>query len=118
INARPWLFLPSLRQPRPSRSNPCRYPIDAAGTAPMERGTPQRARQRDSAPTHTAEPNPEAQLTRVSELLKLLDSRHAASPAYLEAPLALSSENQLVQVRLGIASALFMSLRCKDPDTA
>jgi diguanylate cyclase (GGDEF)-like protein/putative nucleotidyltransferase with HDIG domain/PAS domain S-box-containing protein len=76
-----------------------------------------------------AKPNPSApapadparradqRLGAVSSLLGALDSPSPLAPAQL-GPRELSLENQLVQVRLGIASSLFAALRAKHAPTA
>ncbi len=57
---------------------------------------------------------------RVVELGALLEELDRAAPAPAVAPCVLGPQvdNQLVQVRLGIASSLFAALRCRYPDAA
>ena len=68
-----------------------------------------------SLPPPAHEELAESQLTEISSLLRTLEdlaaSQRSGSPAT-------DSENRLVQVRLGIASSLFVALRCKHAATA
>jgi len=65
-------------------------------------------------------PSPAQELDQVAQWLDTLESGGAApaSPACLLDTAELALENQLVQVRLGIASGLFAALRAKHPPTA
>jgi diguanylate cyclase (GGDEF)-like protein/PAS domain S-box-containing protein len=60
----------------------------------------------------------DAHLGAVSTLLGALDATPTSPPAALLDSAELALENQLVQVRLGIASSLFASLRAKHAPTA
>ena len=55
---------------------------------------------------------PEEQLHAVSELLK------GSEPEQETAALDAAQQNQMIQVKLGIASSLFVALRCKHPPSA
>lgn len=69
--------------------------------------------------------SPDQQLAAVSSLIDCLEATPTDEPAASRAPLfppdeavELAYQNQLVQVRLGIASALFTALRAKHAPTA
>jgi len=69
-------------------------------------------------PISPAGAKPDRNLTNLTALLENLDE---AQSAQLNSPRArsnASNENQLIQVRLGIASSLFLALRAKDVSTA
>lgn len=59
----------------------------------------------------------ERRMAAVGELVKLLDAEGSA-PTFDARWLDQVAENQLVQIRLGIASALYAALRAKDTSTA
>lgn len=73
---------------------------DSTSPAPLERGTAT-----------------ERQLAQIQLLLKELESNQAAE-APVENKLTRAQENRLIQVRLGIAGALYASLEAKHPPTA
>jgi len=61
-------------------------------------------------------PGVERRMTEIASLLRSLDD--TASNSGRSSTAANEHENQLVQVRLGVASSLFMALRCKHAPTA
>jgi diguanylate cyclase (GGDEF)-like protein/PAS domain S-box-containing protein len=71
----------------------------------------------DGPPSEDAARWADAQLGTVSTLLKTLETSPTPSPSPLDSA-ELAVENQLVQVRLGIASSLFAALRAKHAPTA
>jgi len=73
-----------------------------------------------SAPGSVAAPAKDAtsHVAEISSLLETLDEAAAHSGQSSDRSAASSHENQLVQVRLGIASGLYAALRAKHPPTA
>lgn len=56
-------------------------------------------------------------MSELGSLLRELESVAAATPA-VPTLFGAQTDNQLIQVRLGIASSLFAALQCKHPPTA
>ncbi|HEY2759227.1 MAG TPA: diguanylate cyclase [Pirellulales bacterium] len=66
----------------------------------------------------------DSQLNRIDSLLEKVDSKAASANSASDVQLAAQNqdpetcENRLAQVRLGMASSLFIALQCRDPATA
>ncbi len=71
-----------------------------------------------AGPDNIATPLQAAPERWVTELSALLQSLDHAAPGEGPALVAESADNQLTQVRLGVAASLFAALRCKHPPAA
>lgn len=72
-----------------------------------------------SAAAAVAQPSSaEGQIAEISSLLNELDEHGAARPALPKSQMTRAQENDLVQVRLGVATGLFSALRAKHEPSA